>query len=170
MVAIAAPYQDWKLVSKIAATFLIYPFVCLVFYKEIRFSDHIVFKRFLYPQKVEEYSDVKDVGKLGFQVRWYHVSWLPMENGSELEAIVKDLIRKGYIEKDQLTNSLEIRERAAARAIIPGLLLGVFTLLVLEETGLNPLEMDTKIVFLVLFIPWYIVSYFAAKSIYVRKR
>ena len=112
----------WGALMVVALMVLLVPFVYL---REVRFGRRITLRRYLLPDAVYSYGDVRDVGMSGFRLRRRTVQWGTMENGAELARTVDGLVESGVISEEQFDGKLVQHEVSEGVAVIYGGALGL---------------------------------------------
>ena len=129
MVALGVPLSlssgDPWLWGALAVLGLMVALVPFVYLREVRFGRHITLRRYLLPDLVYSYDDVRDIGLFGFRLGRRTVQWTLMENGAELANTVDELVESGVIPEDQLDGKLVSHEVSEGVSVIYGSVLGL---------------------------------------------
>ncbi len=140
----------------------ILPFVII---KRIVFSAKaFTVEKFLLPSKTIEYTEVVDIGITVIKTKNGNLAILPMLNSVELRNILSGLIEQGKINSYQIENKLVSQEVNSRKATILSGIISIVLWVVPSVIWPYKDSLFRDLIFLVFFIPIYILIYRVLKN------
>ncbi len=141
--------------------------VPLIIIKKIEFHDRIYFFYYWGRIVTREYYELMDIGKWSIKFNKLTLPIMNMNNSEELLDILEHLINSGVFDRNQLKNTLKVREKYELKSTIFALIITYLIILFGNKYILSVFKMDTikdmKLFytseFIILFLFWYFLIY-----------
>ncbi len=139
----------------------------LIQLKKIEFHDKIYIFYYWGRIVTREYSKLIDIGKTSIKFNKLNIPIINMNNSEELMGIFDHLINCGIIDRNQLKNTLKVREKYAFKSSIFAIMITNLIMIfgnkdimrIFNIDTIKNIEMFYAYEFIILFLFWYFLIY-----------